>query len=193
MYYLYNSAGWAGIIFEHNNIKKNYSVSYCLGDNLKELLGGIIALTGYKNGHKIGSDLNAIHMDTDDNIYEWFIDEEGSKVKFIFELIEGTKNISLKIMEYYDDREDCVFNNNIDFNELIDNILNSCFDILNKYGIIGYYLNFWEEFPVSYYLLLKDYRNKKILFDCFNEINNDCEKEMERTNLGDELKYFVED
>jgi hypothetical protein len=45
LYFLDNSAGWAGVIFEHEKISLNYSVSYCLSENIKQLLGGILVLT----------------------------------------------------------------------------------------------------------------------------------------------------
>ena len=86
--------------------------------------------------------------------------------------------------------DDCVFNYNINFNELIDNILVSCSNILKKYGIIGYALNFWLEFPVSLYLILKDYRNKKNLFNWGKVNDNDKEEYKQISNLEDEIEYL---
>ena len=193
-YYL-DSYGYAGIIFENDNFKRNYTIEYCLGDNLYELLEGIIALTKYKKDHKIGDDINTKcvedrYKNNHEDLYEWITDVGSSKAKFIFKLTEVSEIINLKIIEDDIDGERVVFENELNFYELIDNILDSCYNILNKYGILGYYLNFWIDFPISYYLMLKDFRKKKIKFDKINEFIND-DTDMHRSNFDDEIEYLI--
>ena len=187
-YFLDNNAGWAGLIFEEMNISLNYSISYCMGDELIELLGGLIEFIECK------TQVHSIRYITDKRIdengmLEWNIDEEGSNIKFQFSKTENTDIINLKIIENYD-KEECVFDNNILLKELLVNIIFSCTDILSKYGIIGYSLNFMNEFPIVYYLILKDYLENEIKFDTFTEINNNREQDMYRSNIGMELKYI---
>ena len=159
LYYLSNDSGWAGLIIEDGKMSLNYSISYCMGDNLTELLRGLIIFVKYKSETGIIEQL-APHHSYEDGIFEWAIDQEGSSVKFIMSKIENMENVNLKIIENYDEPK-CIYDGNINLNELIDNILFSCAEMIQKYGIIGYSLNFWNEFPMTYYLMLKDYRLKK--------------------------------
>jgi hypothetical protein len=62
--------------------------------------------------------------------------------------------------------------------------------MLNKYGLIGYFLNYWGEFPVLYYLLLKDFRENKIIFEKVNETINENNEIMEKTNIKNEIEYL---
>jgi hypothetical protein len=114
-YYLDNSAGWAGITFECNDIKLDYRISYCLGDSLYELLGGMIALSGYRREHKICNDIADNLLDEGDNIFEWIIDEEGNCVKFFFKLFKDTGKVKLTITECYADEDKMVFDGEIIF------------------------------------------------------------------------------
>ena len=187
-YFLDNNAGWAGLLFEDKNVSLNYSISYCLGDSLTELLSGIIGIIGSKfqirsieNFHK------EFAFDKDE--FEWNIDQEGSHIRFIFSKINDSDLINLKIVEL-DDEEKCVYNDNIGLMALLENILFSCSEILRKYGIIGYSLNFWDEFPVVHYLILKDFMKNEIKYDTFKEINNDREQDMFRTDFLKEIEYL---
>jgi hypothetical protein len=191
LYFLDNSAGWAGISFEYENISLNYSVSYCMGENIRQLLAGLLTLTGHKNDTRVYYDANEYSYD-EVNSFKWKVDEEGSNVNFIFEKTNNQKIINLQIVEINDEETKSVFNKDINFQELIDCVLYSCSEILNKYGILGYYLNFWEEFPISNYLMLQDFKHNKIKFDSFNETNNNREQNMERTSIVDEIKYIFD-
>jgi hypothetical protein len=192
-YYLENSSGWAEIEFSHKDFHKSYPVDCNIDDNLCELLGGMVLLS-YGELIWLASSLEKYNNDIFDEkiTFTWTTFDAGITTKFVFKLVYEDK-ISLKIIEKDDeDKGICVFNDNLDFSELINNILDSCSRILSKYGILGYYQNFWREFPVSYYLLLKDYKDKKIIFNTFNDtIDNRCE-EMNRTNIKDEILYLSE-
>ena len=179
-YYLRNDASWAEILFEHNDIKLDYSVEDCLGENITDLLSCILVLAGRKDLMKLNDyrDKYGNHFDQhfDDHMFNWNIFEGPLGVKFEFKLSRNKKTTKLRIIEFDDflkDQDDkngkCVFYGTIDFNELINNILKSCSSILNKYGIIGYSKNFWREFPIVYFLLLKDYKEGKLVFDSFKE------------------------
>ena len=74
--------------------------------------------------------------------------------------------------------------------DLLENILFSCSEILREYRIIGYSLNFWNNFPVVYYLILKNFIKNEIKFDTFLEINNDKEQDMLRTGFSKEIEYL---
>jgi hypothetical protein len=191
LYFLDTSSGWAGISFEYENISLNYSVSYCLGENIRELLSGLFTLTGHKNNTIIYRNANECSYDEVDS-FTWKVDEEGSNVHFIFIKTYDPKIINLQIEEIYDEEVKNVFNKNLIFSELIDCVLYSCSEILHKYGILGYYLNFWEEFPILNYLMLQDFIRNEIKFDSFNEINNSRKQNMERTSIVDEIKYIFD-
>ena len=189
-YFLDNSSGWAGVSFKSGSFSEVYQVSYCLGDNLTDLLGGTIALFNINGESKINSELEDKYLDEND-IFRWVIDQEGSIIKFIFSLTNDTKRINLQIIEYYEE-EECVFNEEIDTIELLDNIIESCNEILTKYGIIGYYNNFWIEFPILYFLLLKNYDKRQLIFDTFEEkCPHNKIVEMHKTNLNIELNYLA--
>ena len=153
-YYLENSTGYAGISIEIENFQKNYSIAYGWdGCDIKDLLGGIIALIGGKE--KIFFDLKEKYLN-DDGSFEWHITAGQNEAKFIFNLLDY-KQIELNIFESIfnsDEIERKVFTGVVDLNKLIDNIIYSCKEVLNKYGILGYYYNFWVEFPFFYYLFL---------------------------------------
>jgi len=205
-YYL-DAFGWAGIILEHGNFSRNYAIEYCLADNLTELLEGMISLV-YVGGsddivEKITDDIHCKciennyrnYRNNDDNIFEWFLNVGAEQTKFIFTVEDNPEIIHLKITEYsqYDDNTEEaeeVFNDKINFNELLDSILSSCSAILNKYGIIGYYRNFWVEFPVSYYLLLDNFRNKSIKSENFDEMINNEKRSMYKTDIIDEVNIL---
>ena len=118
-YYLDNSAGWAGVQFESGDTKLDYPVEYCLADNLRELLGGIIALSSYMNEYKIGNDVADEYLNDkdDDSVYIWDISHGSASEKFIFKLLDDKENIAIKILEcdefYFErslkDRESLVF------------------------------------------------------------------------------------
>ena len=192
-YYLDNSAGWASISFEHDNFKRKYFIEYCIGDNLFELLGGILALIGYRKESKLGSDIEVRFMDNDEDVFEWVTSQGNFEAKFAFKFVDDN-NIDLKITEITktndNDEIEKVFDNAINKSLLIDNLLASCEEILDKYGILGYYQNFWVEFPTFYYLLLKDYKNGKLKIDDFKETIDGHEETMFRSNLEDELAYL---
>jgi len=189
-YLLDNGSGWACVTFESGSFSKTYMISYLLGHNIEWLLCIMIAIFNMDE-KKICVSTNhfEICLDDDDNFF-WCIDQEGSTVRFIFSVDKDTKRTNLKIIENYEE-EECVFNGEIDINELLDCIIDSCDEMLSKYGIIGYYNNFWHEFPMVYFLLLKDYKKQKLVFDTFKET---CPHgnvyDMSRTNLDVELEYL---
>jgi hypothetical protein len=190
-YYLDNSAGWAGVQFESGDTKLDYPVEYCLADNLRELLGGIIALSGYMNKYKIGHDVADIYDDNDDDFtYVWNISHGPASEKFIFKLLDDKINISIRILEY-DENEKIVFDGVINFDELIDNILSSCSTILTRYGILGYYSNFWVEFPVQYYLMLKDYKKGTLKYEQVIFSINNRDENMYVTSIKEEIDYLL--
>jgi hypothetical protein len=193
IYYLENSSGWAVVEFSHKDFNKSFTVDCNIDDNLYELLGGMVLLS-YGELIWLTSSLEKYKDDFFDEkiTFTWTTFDAGITTKFIFKKVYINK-IRLKIIEEDDeDNRICVFNDNLDFSELINNILGSCSKILLKYGILGYYQNFWREFPISYYLLLKDYKDKKLVFNTFNDmIDSRCE-EMNRTNIKDEILYLSE-
>jgi hypothetical protein len=57
LYRLTSAFGWAEIQFTHGDFSRTYSVEYCLGNNLFELLGGLIAVSRYRNETKCIDDI----------------------------------------------------------------------------------------------------------------------------------------
>jgi hypothetical protein len=186
-YFLDCSVGYANLLFEHGKFSHNFTIEYCLEDDIEKLLNGILALTEYKQEtNKFCHDVADAYIN--DNTFEWKISVGSIDDTFIFSKT-NKKSLNLKIIE--DDEESkCIFNGGINLIELVDCIIVSCEKMLNRYGIIGYYLNFWNEFPMTSFLMLKDYRNRKIKFDSFKEEFNNKEEEMYRSNIKDELNYI---
>jgi hypothetical protein len=193
LYRLTSAFGWAEIQFTHGNFSRTYSVEYCLGDNLIELLGGLIGVSKYRNETKFIDDITNLYMDNpDDDVFEWVASVGSASAKFIFKPLDKEAIINLRIIEYnYNDKdEECVYNQEINLNDLIDSLLNSCNELLLKYGITGYYENFWAEFPVSNYLILKDYRERKIKYDTFIEKIEDKNEVFRKTDIEIEKSYL---
>ena len=192
LYYLSNSAGWAEIKFEHENASLNYSISY-LGSDITDLLGGILTLVEYRKDSWFFDYLVNEYQRNDKDIFEWNINEEGTSVDFMFSTTENKEIANLKIIKRYIDENITEFEGEINVFELIDCILFSCSEMLRKYGIYGYYENFWNDFPIYYYLMLHDYRNKSISIEWFNEtINNELEG-MKKSSIEDEIKVLFDD
>ena len=189
-YYLENSSGWAGISIEIENFKKNYSISYGWDDcDIKDLLGGIISLIGDES--KLSSGLEDKYL-INDNSFEWTIIGGPEKVKFKFLLLDEN-SIEINIFESsFDLNEEGskVFTGIVNFKELISNILFSCNNIINKYGILGYYYNFWVEFPLFFYLYLKNIIEKKLECEIFIETVNCKEENMFKTNIENEFNLI---
>jgi len=193
IYRLTNAFGWAEIQFTDGAFTRTYGVEYCIGDNLFELLGGLIAISEYKSEIKFIDDIANRYMDNpDDDIFEWVASVGSASAKFIFNPLDKEAVINLKIIEYdYNDKdEECVYNQMINLNVLIDSLLYSCNELLQKYGIIGYYENFWVGFPVSYYLVLKDYRERKLRYDTIIERIEDKDEELHKTDIKIEKSYL---
>ena len=197
-YILDGDAGWAAIIFEHNGVSLTYSITECFCDNITQLLFGILKITNkvQEKVYDADDELAELYVE-EEGVFKWHIDEEGSEAIFLFTLLEDKKNVKLQITELSGgtlsnhETEECVFDGNINLNELIDCVLNSCSNILNKYGILGYYRNFWHDFPVTGYLALKDYKEKKLAFEYVEETIFERVKKMNRTNIEDEVKYLI--
>jgi hypothetical protein len=189
-YFLDNAAGWAGVTFESGSFSKTYMISTCMGESLESLLGGIIALFDMCKKNHVHSNFEDNHLDEKNNFW-WCLDHlKGSTTAFIFSFSGDLKKINLKIIERYEE-EKCVFDEEIDSNELLDCIISSCDELLSKYGLVGYYTNFWQEFPVLCFLLLKDYKTSKLVFDTFKqECPHGNVYDMRRTNLNVELEYL---
>jgi hypothetical protein len=188
-YYLENNAGWAGFSVEDNDIHLEYSISYFMGDSLEELLCCLIAFSGYNCHLNIVNNLIEKYLNEYDYSFKWTINQEGSTIWFLFEKTEKNGIVNLKIIENYEEQK-CVFNKDIIIDDFIKDILFSCNEMLQKYGIIGYYKNFWIEFPISYYLMLKDYTNEKIKFGEIKEIIGEKEYELFTTNIEEEINYL---
>jgi len=135
-----------------------------MGDSLNELLDGIIWILDQKKEYPIGMIRN------DKDSFSWNIDEEGSTVDFEFNKTKDKDSIKLKIIQHYNESK-CMFDGNINFNEFLSEVINSCSEILNTNGFIGYHWNWMDQrdFPIAYYLIIKNY---------LEEEKNNCKKEL---------------
>jgi len=189
LYYLANSAGWAEVTFEHKNVSLNYGVEYCLASDIEDLLGGILVLVEYRKNSRYYEYWDEKYLD-ENNIFTWHISVGSMAVDFIFSPTERKEIVNLKIIELYEDENIIAFEGEINIFELIDCILYSCSEMLREYGIYGYYENYWNEFPIYFYLMLHDFRNGSISFESFDEtINNKLEK-MYKSSIKGELKIL---
>jgi len=189
-YYLVGS-GWARLDIELNDQKFEYWDSLSMGGSLYELLEGILVVLEVKTDFQIADLCDYI----DKNKLTWVIDEEASTVELIFEVNKQKDKALLKIIQHCKNDE-CVFNGKIEFNEFLNDIVNSCDIMLNKYGIIGYHANGLHcgDFPLAYYLILKNYliKEKPLSMETINEkfSNNDKPDYLLKTNLDKEL-YLI--
>jgi hypothetical protein len=159
-YYL-SGWGWAFLDIEFDGFKPTtyYADAFCGG--LSDLLLQIIAVLNINNEFRMH------HFDCEDetNHINWRIDQEGSTVEFDFTVNENKDKALLKIIQHNFILEyECVYNGEINFIKFVKEIVRSCDDILNKYGILGYCANSMrdDDFPITFYLLLKNYLYKKI-------------------------------
>jgi hypothetical protein len=161
-----------------------------MGDSLNELLGGLIAFTGYNSHVNIYHYLLERYLDDDNKYFKWAIDQEGSSIWFLFDKTNEKGIVKLRIIENYE-KQECVFNENIILDDLIKNIIFSCQEILKKNGIIGYYMNFWKEFPIAYYLMLSDYLKRKLKINSIKENIDEKEEELFSTDVQEEMNYII--
>jgi len=185
-YYL-EGAGWAHIDFEIEDIKLDYAVSYAMGDSLNELLEGIIWLLDEKKEYPLGIYYN------DKNRFTWSINEEGSTVDFEFIKVDDKSKIQLIITQNREEPK-CMYNGLINFNDFLNEVINSCSKILNTNGFIGYFCNWMDQrdFPITYFLIIKNYLNKNNVNISENELFTD-DKYMStifKTILDKEIKII---
>ena len=93
--YILDSYGWADVKIEHENFKKIYPVEEWMSDDLTDLLGGIIALTGYGKEEHICDTLNNKYLIKSYDLFEWILDIGSEKNKFIFKKTEDINIINL--------------------------------------------------------------------------------------------------
>jgi len=196
-YRLSNGAGWAEIQFAHADFSRAYGVESCMGDILVDLFVGLIVLSGNKSKTKFVNDIIDQHtQNMDGNVFEWTASVGTVSAKFIFKLVTVVpfdgEAVNLRIIErgFNGKDEDCVFDQNLNLDNLIDSLLGSCRELLLKYGIIGYYENFWVEFPVSHYLALMDHREGKITCGSFIEKIEGKDEEFRKTSIEEEKSYL---
>ena len=192
LYYLDNSAGWAEVIFEHESVSLRYGIEYCLASDIEDLLGGILALVEYKKDSRYYVYWEEKYLDENNN-FTWHISVGSMSVDFIFSMTENNTIVNLKIIELYEDDSIIAFEGEINIFEFIDYILYSCSEMLTKYGIYGYYENYWNEFPIYFYLMLHDFRNRSISFEYFDETINNKLEDMFKSSIRDELKILFGD
>jgi hypothetical protein len=189
-YYLVGS-GWARLDIELNDQKLEYWDSLSMGGSLYELLEGILVVLEVNCDFQIADLCDYI----DKKLFTWLIDEEGSTVELIFEVNKEKDKALLKIIQHQK-LDEVVFDGEIDFNKFLNDIINSCDTMLNKYGIIGYIANGLHcgDFPLTYYLILKNYLSKdkqlsmEAIFEKFG--NNEKEDFLLKTNLDKELNLI---
>jgi hypothetical protein len=189
-YYLVGS-GWANLDIEFNGNKLEYWDSLSLGGSLYDLLEGILTILEIKRDFPI----NDLCYNSETNKLTWLINEENATVELNFEVNKEKDKAILKIIQHYENDE-CIFEGEIDFIEFLNDIINSCDIILNKYGIIGFFANTLngDDFPLTYYLLLKNYLLKEkcikmeTVIEKFN--NDENENSIFKTNIDKEL-YLI--
>jgi hypothetical protein len=188
-YYL-SGHGWALLDIEINGFspEPHYRDAYCGG--LYELLKQIVEVL----------DLMPIEDNSGEDEINWQIDQEGTLVNFDFTLNESKDKAVLRITQlfYGDVDSECVFNGEINFSEFVIEIIKSCDEILEKYGIIGFFANATEyhDFPITHYLLLKNWLNEKIKVTTVYEIlpcdkeDDDKESDLYRTDINKEWEVI---
>jgi len=86
-----------------------------------------------------------------------------------------------------------MFNGNINLNEFLNEVINSCSEILNTNGFIGYFCNWMDQrdFPITYYLIIKNYLDEE-KNNCKNELFTDGKymSEIYKTILEKEIKLI---
>ena len=140
--------GWACIDIEIESKSFNYNINFHVGDTLTDLLEGITILCGAENEYCFGIPY------LDKSTFSWQVQDDWRRVEFNFKKIED--KVNMQILNY-DEEIHCVFDNLIDFNDLLEEIIKSCTEILKINGFIGYLINSGSscDFPIAYYLILK--------------------------------------
>jgi hypothetical protein len=179
-YYL-TGWGWANLDIEIDNHQFNYRDSLVMGDSLGDLLKKILMVL---DSEKI-CPIYTLFGEQEDTLH-WVIDEEGTSVEFDFQFNEARDKARLQIMQHYEEDE-CVFEGEIDVGEFLFEIVKSCDEIINTYGITGYFINSLSncEFPITYYLLLKNYlQTGNLKYEASDEIFScDIDEEIDLIKL----------
>jgi hypothetical protein len=185
-YYL-SGWGWANLHIKTAENEFTYAVSY-IGRALPSLLRGIANL------------FSLDPIGTDDGGFLFTIDEEGNTVDIDVASLQSTStddtgrhSATMKITEKYGDETVVVCNETIDADELAQNIVASCSKMLNDYGLVGYLRNWMDdEFPLTYFLILKDYVEKtnRLNLRWDGVLIDDEEAGMAKTDIGTEVDIF---
>jgi hypothetical protein len=184
--------GWAYVDIEIDDFKPkfHYADAFCGG--LRILLEQILEVLNIGKGFS----MHPFDYSDETNKINWTIDEEGATVEFDFVVNAAKDKALLKIIHHLPglEKDECEYEDEINFNEFIAEIVKSCDEILKKYGIIGYFANslMAQDFPMTYYLLLKDYLHKRInnLDIVYEKLPKDSEGEesyLYKTDINTEI------
>jgi hypothetical protein len=179
--YILEGSGWARIILEVAENKFEYQVSYtyCTLDQ-------IFNMAVYVLDHPAKEGFNK---------HFFIIDEEWRKIEFHFLFEVGqNRNANFEIIEKMEDKENAekiAYTGTIDYYQFIQQAIISATNILRKYGLTGYSINWGDEdFPLTSYLRTLDF------FEDYHLLNNLSMFEYQtkcgymKTDINDEIKLL---
>ena len=192
--YYISGWGWAHLDIEIGNFKPEFHYADAYHRGLKDLLEQILTVLDIKKGFS----MHPFDYNDETNNINWTIDEEGSTVEFDLLVNETKDKAFIKIIHHLEslEKDECEYEGEIDFNEFIIEIIKSCDEILNKYGIIGYLANsLGATFPITYYLLLKDYvhhkiNNLEVVYEKLPENSENEKSDLFKTDINKEIELI---
>lgn len=181
--YKITGAGWARCELEVSNQQFSFEASY-ISDALKDFLQAIVELNPDINP-EFYEDETECRWHQEPGIIEW---------EFNISDIKSTEeNLYFTVKQYEDDSRrhrpfiDVKFSCNYD--KFVSSIVTSLETLLTEFGLVGY-SEMWDrvEFPIAYYLKLKQYTINKAVFPVVREETSDSLKTT--TNLEYEMKLL---
>lgn len=182
--YKITDAGWATCELESSSQQFSFEAS-CISDALKEFLEAIVRL----------------NPDIDREFYEdetecsWH--QEPGLIEWEFNLSDiksAEENLFVTVKQYEDDSRrhrpfiDVKFSCNYD--KFVSSIVTSLESLITEFGLVGY-SEMWDgaDFPIAYYLKLKQYTINKSVFPTVTETTDDSLKTT--TSLDYELNLIA--
>lgn len=182
--YKITDAGWARCELESSNQQFSFEASY-ISDALKEFLEAIVRLNPEENP-EFYEDETECSWHQEPGLIEW---------EFTISDIKSTEeNLFVTVKQYEDDSRrhrpfiDVKFSCNYD--KFVSSIVTSLESLLTEFGLVGY-TEMWDgaDFPLAYFLKLKQYTIDKAVFPAVTETSNDRLKTT--TSLDYELKLIA--
>ena len=138
----------------------DFRMSYCLGDGLLSFIMSVWSFYPKQDrltpwSHRL-EELDLLPCE------EICIDEEGTKVRWKISQSEGNAQEPMLDVTVTAERcldgesyEDAALSGQVSYREYASAVMQAIDALIRQYGVAGYYANFWNEFPVTEFVIIK--------------------------------------